>query len=1109
MSLRLAFALLALSLTHVLLRAQSFAESSVLASGKWRKVSVSSSGVYRLTTSDLQKMGFSDPASVRIYGAGGRQLSFIVGNDSRDDVTLIPAHHDANGVVFYAEGPDVHALQSNNSYLPELNVYSRKAFYFITSSSADDSFPDSDPASPPANSTPITTYDNVYVYAPQSTNISSTGREWVGAKLTYSKSSLTLSPNLTLSPGSEVDVNYRVCHNVDAALTLSFSLNGDVVATNSLSPTTQSYTLWSYTTKKDKYAPTSTTLSSATFSAPMTYDDNGVWISYLTLSAQSPLDASSGCLLFRSASQARSASDVVFSVANFPSDAVIWDVTNPSSPSRVATQVRGSSATFATPGGSLREFALFSPSASLPSPSDEGDVANQNLHTHQSVNYLVVTSSRFADVAAKFCALHERVQGMSTRVVLTTDIFNEFAAGRADASAIRNYIKMLYDRGLGTSSELQAVFLLGSGSYDNFDVDAEANVVPTYQTSNSSSEIYSYPIEDFYGWLEDGEGRSESQSTVDVGIGRLPVVSLTEAEAYFAKVQAYMESPTQGDWRAKAIFVGLQGDSNEHQTYANSQATFFEEENPDMETIRNFAEAYPAVKKSTGTSFPQSVTDAQNLASSGCSLFHYTGHSSVTTTGNNYLSYDFVSNLQNFSTPFVFVAASCNTAPFDHNHITLTSSGLFNPNGGFIATFAATREVYGNGNYNVTRQFVKHLYATDADGKRLTMGEAMKQTKRKATKGAGSLKFILQADPAAVISTPVDGYVVIDSVNAEPADEQSIPLKALAASVLKGSVRTNNGDVDESFNGLVRLTLYDKSVERKTSGVISGTAMSWTELGAKLFSGKVNVVNGRFVSTFILSKEFDLNVGYGHAKMYASADDGRDVMGSSDAILVGGMSDANLTDTIGPVINAYVDYNRDANGNAISSVPYLYLTISDPQGVNLSTQGVGHDISLVIDSDRAAAVSLNDYFSYSPDDFTTGTVAYPLSSVSLSSHSFTVKAWDNLNNSSSATFIINLDPSSSKIHVEKELLSISDDLRLTVQSDAFGQSLSVDSRLYSLSGTLVARQSRSLSQLNGEFQTTIPVAPRLPAPGVYVLHVEVKGNGRKAEISKKIIFGRQ
>lgn len=50
-------------------------ENSVLSSGRFVKIRVSDTGVYRITQAELRKMGFSNPDKVRIYGYGGYLLS--------------------------------------------------------------------------------------------------------------------------------------------------------------------------------------------------------------------------------------------------------------------------------------------------------------------------------------------------------------------------------------------------------------------------------------------------------------------------------------------------------------------------------------------------------------------------------------------------------------------------------------------------------------------------------------------------------------------------------------------------------------------------------------------------------------------------------------------------------------------------------------------------------------------------------------------------------------------------------------------------------------------------------------------------------------------------
>src|ERR1035437_1379249 len=66
------------------------APHSVLATGKWIKLSVKASGVYKITYSDLQKMGYNpstiNPANIRLFGNGGGMLPEIIGTPYPDDL---------------------------------------------------------------------------------------------------------------------------------------------------------------------------------------------------------------------------------------------------------------------------------------------------------------------------------------------------------------------------------------------------------------------------------------------------------------------------------------------------------------------------------------------------------------------------------------------------------------------------------------------------------------------------------------------------------------------------------------------------------------------------------------------------------------------------------------------------------------------------------------------------------------------------------------------------------------------------------------------------------------------------------------------------------------
>lgn len=388
------------------------------------------------------------------------------------------------------------------------------------------------------------------------------------------------------------------------------------------------------------------------------------------------------------------------------------------------------------------------------------------------------------------------------------------------------------------------------------------------------------------------------------------------------------------------------------------------------------------------------------------------------------------------------------------------------------------------------------------------MGYAFKQSKNVSSYSINALKYVLFGDPALAVSIPTQLYAQLDSVDGVPADEVTESIKALENCVLRGSIRNADGSLCSSFSGKAVVSLYDKRVTRQTSGVASGSSISYEEWGPKLFSGEVEVTNGEFSSSFILSKEFDLSVGYGRLTTYASATDGRDAMGATDQILVGGFSDDSMDDDQGPTISAWIDYERDANGNITSSTPVLYAVISDEQGVNISGQGVGHDITLVLDGDRASAITLNDYFQYDEGSHTSGLVTYPLTLAGNDEVTLTIKAWDNLNNSSEVTIDVDLS-NSANIVISSQASISGGSLSLSFTSNAIGENLTLRARVYSLTGQLMLLSEKLAPQRNGQGSYSAQIPTGVIPSGVYVLKVDVESNGKNGSFSRKILVKAQ
>ena len=110
-----------------------YAQHSVLASGRWAKVKVPSSGVYQLTEALIRQAGFSDLSRVRIYGYGGAlQNEKLVGDElkANDDLKEVPTCSVGGRRLFYAQGPV--SWKSSDTMQRTRNPYSDDGYYFIT-----------------------------------------------------------------------------------------------------------------------------------------------------------------------------------------------------------------------------------------------------------------------------------------------------------------------------------------------------------------------------------------------------------------------------------------------------------------------------------------------------------------------------------------------------------------------------------------------------------------------------------------------------------------------------------------------------------------------------------------------------------------------------------------------------------------------------------------------------------------------------------------------------------------------------------------------------------------------------------------------------------------
>ena len=165
-----------------------------------------------------------------------------------------------------------------------------------------------------------------------------------------------------------------------------------------------------------------------------------------------------------------------------------------------------------------------------------------------------------------------------------------------------------------------------------------------------------------------------------------------------------------------------------------------------------------------------------------------------------------------------------------------------------------------------------------------------------------------------------------------------------------------------------------------------------------LFKGKASVTDGAFNFSFIVPK--DINYEYGIGRISYYVENGQtDAAGYDENFYVGGIDTTGLNDDDAPKIKVFMNDEKFIFGGLTNNSPLLLAKISDNSGINTTGNGIGHDITAIIDEEGQNPIMLNEYYESAVNNYQEGQVRYPLSEISEGLHTLTVKAWDVNNNS--------------------------------------------------------------------------------------------------------------
>lgn len=270
------------------------------------------------------------------------------------------------------------------------------------------------------------------------------------------------------------------------------------------------------------------------------------------------------------------------------------------------------------------------------------------------------------------------------------------------------------------------------------------------------------------------------------------------------------------------------------------------------------------------------------------------------------------------------------------------------------------------------------------------------------------LQYSLLGDPALSLNLPT-AQVVVDEIDGVAVGSGTMP------TVKAGSVIKMKGHVAgvEGFNGVVTATVRDTQEEitcklNNTSNDGAEEAFKYLDRTKTLYHGSDSIRNSSFELTFAVPKDINYADGQGMINLYAlNTDKTIRANGSCDQFIVGGSAEAK-NDSVGPSIYCYLNSPSFVDGGNVNSTPYFVAEIKDKDGINAAGSGIGHDLQLVIDGDMAKTYTLNNNFSYDFGTYTSGSTFYSIPELEEGPHRLQFRAWDIQNNSSTAVLHFNV-----------------------------------------------------------------------------------------------------
>jgi hypothetical protein len=1014
-------------------------EQEKLSSGNWFKIEIPKTGLYRISLSQLQELGFNpnndDINTIKIFGNGGRHLnenqpSALFNKLNEQEIVLDKTNGTLNSIIFFAEGAIGFRIDNESLYdrKPEnkirhyINPFANTASYLLTwggKSGKRASFVEN-------NNSPINTpkvYTNSIVTNEETTMIfpEGSGRLFVG-RSNLSEPFRNLLHNLDRSG----NILYRVqVANKDVnSSNFTFLENENELAKNIIVNGQGNYEYVHANYNEFEFTGSAANVSADNRSAfKINFANKSstviTFFDYLEIHYPRSLVAIDNEIEIFTDKTLNGTTQ--YNISGFEGNKYGVDITDITNPIFIKNSANDADKFIFNTDLVQNEPKRFFAASKTNTPNiSRIEFANLREDFANS-NVILITHKDLMGSALKFKEYRESVSNLKIAIIDVEHIMNEFASGMSDPTAIRDFLAFALQN---WTTKPEYLIMWGKGHFDYRGITSKTkSYVPVYEIDapfNISrgerpevNEINSSCFDDYFTRLVGND------DLIDIALGRVPIDAPSVGFDFVEKIKHYEKNSANDEWRTSTIMLADDGPTwkgNDGATHINQTEGLVNDYVPHtFYTNKIYLPEYPTVflSNSERSRRKPAVTPflLDKINNSGSLIYNFIGHGNpkVMTHEQVFDRNRDILQMNNYDKLFFLTAATCDFAKFDNPTFRDgTSDLIFSTKGGAIGGLAASRVVYSSQNEKLNNLFYDILFTQNQDGSYKTLGEVGYLLKQQMY-DSNSEKYFIFGDPTMTLLMPKYKVAVsqLNDINIDSIQNKN--LKAITNNKFKGIITLQDGKTKaENFNGEVSLTIYD--TDKKVTIKDEASTYSFSKYGGLLSKTKADVKNGEFEVEFVLPKDVNFEEEFIRINLFATNDNNEHALGGVNNFNVNGVDSSVANDGVGPEIKLFMNNRAFKDGDLVGTNSLLYADLYDAIGINSTGNGIGRKIEAWID-ESPVSVDLTPNYKTDEVNYRFGSAFAELRNLKTGKHKAKVRAWDLFNNFSTSeiNFVVKPD----------------------------------------------------------------------------------------------------